>query len=54
MTIFGISLGGYLFARLGRMPTILIGAILPILAISSTPISQRARQVLMRWAARLV
>ncbi|WP_255530140.1 MFS transporter [Novosphingobium sp. NBM11] len=31
MTIFGISLGGYLFARLGRMPTILIGAILPIL-----------------------
>ncbi|MFC4295670.1 AmpG family muropeptide MFS transporter [Novosphingobium tardum] len=31
MTILGISLGGYLFARLGRMPTILIGAILPIL-----------------------
>lgn len=31
MTIFGISLGGYLFVRLGRMPTILIGAILPIL-----------------------
>lgn len=31
MTMVGISLGGYLFARLGRMPTILIGAILPIL-----------------------
>lgn len=31
MTMLGISLGGYLFARLGRMPTILIGAILPIL-----------------------
>lgn len=31
MTMIGISLGGYLFVRLGRMPTILIGAILPIL-----------------------
>lgn len=31
MTILGISLGGYLFARIGRMPTILIGAVLPIL-----------------------
>ncbi len=31
MTMAGISLGGYLFARAGRMPTILIGAILPIL-----------------------
>jgi PAT family beta-lactamase induction signal transducer AmpG len=31
MTMAGISLGGYLFARIGRMPTILIGAILPIL-----------------------
>ncbi len=31
MTMIGISLGGYMFARLGRMPTILIGAILPIL-----------------------
>jgi len=31
MTMIGISLGGYSFARLGRMPTILIGAILPIL-----------------------
>ena len=31
MTILGISLGGYLFLRLGRMPTILIGAILPML-----------------------
>lgn len=30
MTIVGISLGGYLFARLGRIPTILIGAILPV------------------------
>jgi MFS transporter, PAT family, beta-lactamase induction signal transducer AmpG len=31
MTIAGISLGGFLFVRLGRMPTILIGAVLPIL-----------------------
>jgi MFS transporter, PAT family, beta-lactamase induction signal transducer AmpG len=31
MTIIGISLGGYLFVRLGRLPTVLIGAILPIL-----------------------
>src|SRR3954463_1488870 len=30
MTILGISLGGYLFLRLGRIPTILIGAILPV------------------------
>jgi PAT family beta-lactamase induction signal transducer AmpG len=30
MTILGISLGGYLFLRLGRVPTILIGAILPV------------------------
>ncbi len=30
MTIVGISLGGYLFARLGRMPTLLVGAALPI------------------------
>ncbi|MDB5713759.1 MAG: hypothetical protein JWO15_1156 [Sphingomonadales bacterium] len=30
MTIIGIGLGGYLFVRLGRLPTILIGAILPI------------------------
>jgi PAT family beta-lactamase induction signal transducer AmpG len=29
MTMIGISLGGYLFARLGRFPTVLIGAILP-------------------------
>lgn len=31
MTMAGISLGGYLFLRIGRMPTILVGAILPIL-----------------------
>lgn len=31
MTMVGISLGGYLFVRIGRMPTILIGAVLPIL-----------------------
>ncbi|WP_296679265.1 MFS transporter [Novosphingobium sp.] len=31
MTMLGISLGGFLFARIGRMPTILIGAILPVL-----------------------
>ncbi len=31
MTMIGIATGGYLFARIGRMPTILIGAILPIL-----------------------
>ena len=29
MTMAGISLGGYLFARLGRFPTILLGAVLP-------------------------
>jgi PAT family beta-lactamase induction signal transducer AmpG len=29
MTMLGISLGGYLFARIGRFPTILMGAILP-------------------------
>jgi len=31
MTILGIGLGGILFARIGRMPTILLGAVLPIL-----------------------
>jgi PAT family beta-lactamase induction signal transducer AmpG len=31
MTMAGIATGGVLFARLGRMPTILIGATLPIL-----------------------
>jgi len=31
MTMLGISLGGFLFARAGRMPTILVGAVLPIL-----------------------
>ncbi len=31
MTIIGISIGGYLFVKIGRMPTLLIGAILPIL-----------------------
>ncbi len=30
MTMIGIGLGGYLFVRLGRIPTILIGAILPV------------------------
>jgi PAT family beta-lactamase induction signal transducer AmpG len=30
MTMVGIALGGYLFARIGRLPTILIGAILPV------------------------
>ena len=29
MTMIGISLGGYLFARIGRFPTVLIGAVLP-------------------------
>jgi MFS transporter, PAT family, beta-lactamase induction signal transducer AmpG len=29
MTMLGISLGGYLFAKVGRFPTILLGAILP-------------------------
>ena len=29
MTMIGISLGGYLFAKVGRFPTILLGAILP-------------------------
>jgi PAT family beta-lactamase induction signal transducer AmpG len=31
MTMLGIALGGYLFARIGRLPTVLIGAILPVL-----------------------
>jgi len=31
MTILGISIGGYLFARIGRFPTVLVGATLPIL-----------------------
>jgi PAT family beta-lactamase induction signal transducer AmpG len=31
MTIIGISIGGYLFLRIGRFPTVLIGATLPIL-----------------------
>jgi PAT family beta-lactamase induction signal transducer AmpG len=30
MTILGVGIGGYLFARIGRFPTVLIGAILPI------------------------
>ncbi|MFL6858102.1 MAG: AmpG family muropeptide MFS transporter [Allosphingosinicella sp.] len=30
MTILGISLGGYLFLRVGRIATILLGAILPV------------------------
>jgi len=30
MTMVGIGVGGYLFARIGRIPTILIGAILPV------------------------
>jgi PAT family beta-lactamase induction signal transducer AmpG len=31
MTMAGIALGGVLFVRLGRMPTILVGAVLPML-----------------------
>jgi PAT family beta-lactamase induction signal transducer AmpG len=31
MTMVGISIGGYLFMKIGRLPTILIGAILPVL-----------------------
>ena len=30
MTMLGVSLAGYLFARLGRLPTMLVGAVLPI------------------------
>jgi len=30
MTMLGIGLGGFLFVRLGRFPTVLLGAILPI------------------------
>ncbi|MBN8807298.1 MAG: MFS transporter [Sphingomonas sp.] len=30
MSIVGVSLGGYLFVKIGRFPTVLIGAILPI------------------------
>jgi PAT family beta-lactamase induction signal transducer AmpG len=29
MTMIGIGLGGYLFAKIGRFPTVLLGAILP-------------------------
>ncbi len=31
MTMVGVSAAGYLFARIGRLPTLLVGAILPIL-----------------------
>lgn len=31
MTMFGITLGGYCFARFGRFPTLLLGALLPII-----------------------
>lgn len=31
MTMAGISLGGYLFTRMGRFPTVLLGAVLPAL-----------------------
>ncbi len=31
MTMIGIAVGGYLFLRAGRMPTVLLGAILPVL-----------------------
>ena len=30
MTMVGIAVGGYLFLKIGRLPTILIGAILPV------------------------
>ena len=30
MTMVGIAIGGYLFARIGRLPTVLIGAIMPV------------------------
>jgi PAT family beta-lactamase induction signal transducer AmpG len=30
MTMLGIAIGGYLFVRIGRLPTVLIGAILPV------------------------
>ncbi|MEO5493962.1 MAG: MFS transporter [Sphingomonas sp.] len=30
MSILGVSIGGYLFLKIGRFPTVLIGAILPI------------------------
>ena len=30
MTILGVGIGGYLFLRIGRFPTVLIGAVLPI------------------------
>jgi MFS transporter, PAT family, beta-lactamase induction signal transducer AmpG len=30
MTMIGIALGGYLFVRIGRLPTVLIGAALPV------------------------
>ena len=30
MTMIGIAIGGYLFVRIGRLPTIFIGAVLPV------------------------
>lgn len=30
MTMLGVSAAGYLFARIGRLPTLLVGAVLPI------------------------
>jgi PAT family beta-lactamase induction signal transducer AmpG len=31
MTMGGVALGGYLFAKIGRFPTIMVGAVLPII-----------------------
>lgn len=31
MTMLGVSAAGYLFARIGRLPTLLVGAVLPIM-----------------------
>ena len=41
MTMIGISLGGYLFGRIGRFPTVLIGAAVTPLGNLFTPTSPR-------------
>jgi PAT family beta-lactamase induction signal transducer AmpG len=47
MTMTGISLGGYLFTKVGRFPTVFLGAILPRWAICSMPIWPMARRASM-------
>ena len=44
MTMVGISLGGYLFGRIGRFPTVLIGAIAAAARQSALRRSRRGRR----------